>query len=174
MKYMFKELLYLIKLLFNSKFEDKLELVPMNYFPFKGYKYLMWCGKMIYRKDMEDKRKKEWGTSTFKKGYNHETIHLNQAKRSGSWFKYYWQYFIEWLKGGIIMAPVSAAYYTNPFEMEAYANEDKPEYPEGMIIYEDNYSTLEFTKYIIKNGRKKVYKNAGGTLRDWKEYIKHI
>lgn len=174
---MFKELYKLIILLFKSKPRElgkDLEVIPMKYFPFKGYKYLMWCGKMIYRKDMEDKRKEEWNTSSFQKSLNHETIHLNQAKRSGSWIKYYWQYFIEWLKGGIIMAPVSAAYYTNPFEMEAYANEDKPEYPEGMIIYEDNYSTLEFTKYIINDGRKKVYKNAGGTSRDWKEYIKHI
>lgn len=27
---------------------------------------------------------------------------------------------------------------------------------------------------IYNNGRKKVYKNAGSTPRDWKEYIKHI
>ena len=173
---MVRELCILIKLLFKTKPIDNsnLELVEMKYFPFKGYKYLMWCGKMIYRKDNEEKIKKEFNTISFKESLNHETIHLNQAKKAGSWIKYYWQYFIEWLKGGIIIAPVSAAYYTNPFEMEAYANEDKPEYPEGMIIYEDNYSTLEFTKYIIKNGRKKVYKNAGGTPRDWKEYIKHI
>jgi hypothetical protein len=173
---MIKELFTFIKLLFKTspKSIENVELLGMKHFPFKGYKYLMWCGKIIYRKDMEDKRKKEWGTSAFKKDFNHETIHLNQAKRSGSWIKYYWQYFIEWLKGNPIIAPASSAYYTNPFEMEAYANEDKPEYPEGMIIYEDNYSTLEFTKYIIKNGRKKVYKNAGGTPRDWKEYIKHI
>jgi hypothetical protein len=174
--FMIKELFTFIKLLFKTSpiNTERVELMGMNHFPFKGYKYLMWCGKMIYRNDMGEKRKKEWKTPAFKKDLNHETIHLNQAKRSGSWLKYYWQYFIEWVKGGIIMAPVSAAYYTNPFEMEAYANEDKPEYPEGMIIYEDNYSTLEFTKYIIKNGRKKVYKNAGGTLRDWKEYIKSI
>lgn len=173
---MIRDLYTLVRILFKSKPTDikEVKLLGMDNIPFKGYKYLMWCGKMIYRKDMEEKRKKEWKTPAFKRDLNHETIHLNQAKRSGSWVKYYWQYFIEWVKGGIIMAPVSAAYYTNPFEMEAYANEDKPEYPEGMIIYEDNYSTSEFTKYIIKNGRKKVYKNAGGTPRDWKEYIKHI
>lgn len=164
---MLKELWILIKMLFASNPKDISGVVvkDMKHFPFKGYKAMSWCGYIIHR----------IGTSVIdNKTITHETIHLNQAKRSGSWFKYYWQYFIEWLKGGIIMAPVSAAYYTNPFEMEAYANEDKPEYPEGMIIYEDNYSTLEFTKYIIKNGRKKVYKNAGYTPRDWKEYIKHI
>lgn len=173
---MLKELCVLINLLFKTNPTDikEIELLGMNNFPFKGYKYLMWCGKMIYRKDMEEKRKKEWKTTTFLVSKTHETIHLNQAKRSGSWIKYYWQYLMEWLKGNPIIAPASSAYYTNPFEMEAYANENKPEYPEGMVIYEDNYSTLEFTKYIIKNDRKKVYKNAGGISRDWKEYIKHI
>ena len=173
---MLKEFWILIKLLFKTNPTNikEVELFEMKNFPFKGYKYLMWCGKMVYRKDMEEKIKKELNTPSFNKSLTHETINLNQAKKSGSWIKYYWQYLIEWLKGNPIIAPASSAYYTNPFEMEAYANEDKPEYPEGMIIYEDNYSTLEFTKYIIKNGRKKVYKNAGGTSRDWKEYIKHI
>ena len=171
---MIKEICLLIHMLFRTKPTDvgNLELIGMNYFPFKGYKYLMWCGKMIYRKDMEDKRKEEWTTSYFQKSLNHETIHLNQAKKAGSWVKYYWQYFIEWVKGGIIMAPVSSAYYTNPFEMEAYANEDNFEYPEGMIIYEDNYSSGSFGKYIIKNGRKELYKEV--SKENWKEYIKNI
>lgn len=173
---MLKELWILIKMLFDSNpcDIDNISLMGMNHFPFSGYKYMMWCGKMIYRNDTLEKRQKEWKTKSFKVSKNHETIHLNQAKRSGSWIKYYWQYLIEWLKGNPIIYPASSAYYTNPFEMEAYANEDKSEYPEGMIIYEDNYSTSEFTKYIIKNGRKKIYKNVGGTSRDWKEYIKHI
>lgn len=173
---MFKELWQLIKLLFQTKPSEikEVELLGMNNIPFKGYKYLMWCGKIIYRKDMEYKRKEEWKTSSFRIDLNHETIHLNQAKKSGSWIKYYWQYFKEWIKGGVIMAPVSAAYYTNPFEMQAYANEDNLEYPEGMIIYVDNYSDGEFNKYIIKNNRKTVYKNAGSTSRDWKKYIKTL
>lgn len=57
---MFKELWTLIKLLFNSnpKNIEKVELLGMNNFPFKGYKYMMWCGKMIYRNGMIEKRKK--------------------------------------------------------------------------------------------------------------------
>ena len=165
---MIKELLILIKLLFNNNpryIKGGIEIKDMKHFPFKGYKAMSWCGYIIHR----------IGTSNIdNKTITHETIHLNQAKRSGSWIKYYWQYFIEWLKGNPIIAPASSAYYTNPFEMEAYANEDKPEYPEEMIIYNDNYSTSEFTKYIIKNSRKKVYKNAGGTPRDWKKYIKTL
>nr|DAP18904.1 MAG TPA: hypothetical protein [Crassvirales sp.] len=135
----------------------------MKHFPFKGYKAMSWCGYIIHRigtSDMDNKT------------VTHGTIHLDQAEKSGSWIEYYWQHLIEWLKG--IVNPASSAYYTNPFEMQAYANEDKPEYPEGMIIYEDNYSDNEFNRYIIRNGRKKIYKNAGGTPRDWKEYVKHI
>lgn len=173
---MLKEVWKLIKLLFSSNPMDisEVELLCMDNIPFKGYKYLMWCGKMIYRNDMIERIQDEWETSSFEVDKNHETIHLNQAKRSGSWIRYYWQYFKEWLKGGIIIAPASSAYYTNPFEMEAYANEENLEYPEGMILYEDNYSTGEFGKYIIKNGRKKLYKQAGGTVEKWKKYIKTL
>lgn len=171
---MIRELFILICILFKTKPKDinNLELIGMNYIPFKGYKYLMWCGKMIYRNDSLEERKKEWDTKTFLISKNHETIHLNQAKKAGSWIKYYWQYFIEWIKGGIIMAPVSASYYTNPFEMEAYANEDNFDYPEGMILYEDNYSSGSFGKYIIKNRRKELYKEVG--KENWKEYIKTL
>lgn len=173
---MIKDILKLIKLLMSSTPKDikKVELLGMDNIPFKGYSYIMWCGKIIYRNDTKHKREKEWANPAFQVTLNHETIHLNQAKKSGSWIKYYWQYFIEWLKGNPIISPAISAYYTNPFEMEAYANENKLEYPEGMIIYEDNYSTLEFNKYIINSNRKKVYNNAGGTPRDWKDYIKHI
>ena len=78
-----KELIILIKLLFKSKPADikEVELLGMNNFPFKGYKYLMWCGKVIYRNDMIEKRKKEWETPSFLISKNHETIHLNQAKK---------------------------------------------------------------------------------------------
>ena len=34
------------------------ELMPMKHFPFKGYKYMMWCGRIIYRKENEEKVKK--------------------------------------------------------------------------------------------------------------------
>lgn len=171
---MFRELWQLIKLLFQTKPSEvnEVELLEMKYFPFKGYKYLMWCGKMIYRNDMIEKRKKEWKTLTFLTSKVHETIHLNQAKRSGSWAKYYWQYFKEWIKGGIIMAPVSSAYYTNPFEMEAFANERFSSYPREMTIDKDNYSVEAFTRYIIKKGRKKLYKSLGKT--GWKKYIKTL
>lgn len=160
---MIKELLILIKLLFKSNPRDikgSVEVLDMKHFPFKGYKAMSWCGYIIHR----------IGTGDIdNKTIIHETIHLNQAKRSGSWVKYYWQYFIEWLKGNPIIAPVSSAYYTNPFEMEAFANEKFSSYPIEMTLDKDNYSEEAFTRYIIKKGRKKLYKSLGKT--EWKKYI---
>ena len=157
---MFKELWALIRLLFKSNpidIKGSVEVLDMKHFPFKGYKAMSWCGYIIHR----------IGTSDIdNKTIAHETIHLNQAKRSGSWIKYYWQYFIEWLKGNPIIAPASSAYYTNPFEMEAYANQHNKEYI-------DNYHGQFLHCYVIKD-RKKTYKLKGGTPRTWKVYLKTI
>jgi hypothetical protein len=58
--------------------------------------------------------------------------------------------------------------------MEAYANEEKFDYPEGMVVCSDNYSEGICEKYVIKNGRKVTYEEVGGTPRAWKEYIKTL
>ena len=165
---MLKELFILIKMLFGKKPCDieNVCLMNMKHFPFKGYAYLMWCGKMIYRDDMYDRRQKEWPTDKFKVSKNHEQIHLMQAKMCGSWVKYYWRYFIEWLKGNPIIAPASSAYYTIPYECEAYANEEN-------MNYCKNYDGSNLQKYTFK-GRKKLYKKVGGTSKDWKAYVKTL
>ena len=127
---MLKELLTLIKLLFKNNPKDikgSVEVLDVKYFLFKGYKAMSWCGYIIHRIDTSD---------IDNKTITHETIHLNQAKRSGSWIKYYWQYFIEWLKGNPITTPISSAYYTNQFEMESYINKDNFDYPKEIILYE--------------------------------------
>ena len=165
---MIKELWTLAKMLFATKPSEieEVKLMGMNHIPFKGYAYTMWCGKMIYRNDMYDIRRKEWISKEYKVKKTHETIHLMQAKQYGSWAKYYWKYFCEWLKGGIIMAPVSAAYRTIPFEVEAKANEDNPNYPK-------NYTGEHLPTYTFKN-RKKMYKEVGGTKETWYSYVKTL
>lgn len=165
---MIKELWILVKMLFGRrkpKDIEKVSLMGMNHFPFRGYKYLMWCGKMIYRNDMYDRRQKEWPTDSFQISQNHEQIHLMQAKVAGSWLKYYWRYFCEWLKGNPIIAPASSAYYTIPYEVEAYANEEKPEYAK-------NYDGSNLGKYTLTR-RKKLYKKVGGTSL-WRKYVKSL
>lgn len=163
---MIKELWILIKMLFGKKPKDieRVSLMGMNHFPFKGYKYLMWCGKMIYRNDMYDRRQKEWPTEAYEISKNHEQIHLAQAKLCGSWKKYYWRYFVEWLKGNPIINPASSAYMTIPYEVEAYANQNK----EG---YWKHYDGNNLPKYTLSN-RKKLYREIG--RENWFNYIKNL
>ena len=164
-----KELWQMVKMLFSSKPNDsnELKLLAMQCFPFQGYKYMMWCGKMIYRLDKKDSIMASIGTDTYIKDVTHETIHLKQAQVKGrnSWLRYYLIYVWEWIKGNPITNPARSAYYTIPFEMEAYANEEDPNYPL-------NYNGKYLHCYNIKN-RKKTYRKYGNS-RAWKEYIKNI
>lgn len=109
---MIKEIWILARMLFKNNPCDvsEVKLLGTNHIPFKGYAYIMWCGNMIYRNDMFEKRQKEWMTVKFEIQKRHETIHLLQAKSCGSWVKYYWKYLCEWIKGNPIMAPASSAY----------------------------------------------------------------
>lgn len=96
------ELFYLIKLLFTKQ-TNQLEIITMKHFPFKGYKAMSWCGKIITREYVLDEIT-----------INHEIIHLEQALRYNSWIKYYLVYLWECIKHG---------YRNNKFEIEAYQNE---------------------------------------------------
>lgn len=161
------ELIQLIKMLFSSKPSDfnEPQMLEMKHFPFSGYKYMMWCGRMIYRSSKRDRILSEIGTESHKRSITHETIHLKQAQICGTWIKFYWKYFCEWIKGNPIIHPASGAYYTIPFEMEAYANEDNPDYAK-------EYTGESLHCYKIKN-RKKTYKQHSGKQR-WKEFLKTI
>ena len=151
---MIKELWFLIKLLFTP-ITDKLELVSLKHFPFKGYLFMMWCGKMIYRKDNETKVLDHLRTQKGLRSIRHETIHLMQAKDIGSWIKFYLIYVWEWIKGNPLLHPAQSAYYTIPFEVQAYALEDTPE------RYTNNLAP-----YTI-NGRKKFYKQHRNNFREF-------
>ena len=53
----FKEIWTFVRLLFvNIDNVDKVEPLAMTHFPFKGYKYIMWCGKVIYRDSLSQNR----------------------------------------------------------------------------------------------------------------------
>ena len=125
----------------------------MKYFPFQGYSAMSWCGKVITRKD-----------NVSDKILNHERMHLEQAlelaksEKTNTWLTYYWQYLKYWIKGN----PFSeSAYYTIPFEMEAYGNE-----------HDFNYKVTanSWKKYEIEN-RKETYKK----YRDnWRNFCKNL
>lgn len=148
---MWKELWYLIKLLFSDLTNQDAEIVQMKHFPFEGYLAMSWCGKIITRKP--DKIKAI--------DINHERIHLEQALFMGSWISYYWKYLISWIKGNPCTHPASAAYYTIPFEMEAYGNQHNFDYK----VTKDSWK-----KYNIDN-RKKTYKN---NRDNWIDYCKNL
>ena len=163
---MIKELWTLAKMLFVSRPSEieEVKLMGMEHFPFKGYAYMMWCGKMVYRNDTYDTRRKEWITKKYKVSKNHETIHLMQAKQCGSWAKYYLSYLWEWLKPGF-MAPLKANYYTLKYEAEAYANEENFDYPK--LYYGSNLGKYTFAS------RKKLFKKYG-SVQMWKAYLKTL
>lgn len=145
---MIKELIYLIKLLF-TKVSNSLEIVRLKHFPFKNYVAMMWCGKLITRESEIPYVVK-----------NHELIHLKQAQAKGSWFKYYLSYIWEYIKH---LPFPDIAYFTNPYEMEAYANERN---------YIQNYDPKNIERYKIKHVKKK-YKSYSD-VRDWFNYIRTL
>lgn len=149
---MIKELWLLACMLFHRTKDCEVKVLMFKYFPF-GYPTMMWCGKLIVKHE----RYMNPSTATLR----HETIHLKQAKMYSHWYKYYLRYVWEWLKGNPIISPVHSAYYTIPFEVEAYANEYK-------IQYNPTVETLK--KYTLKN-RKKIYKENSNR---WKQYCKSI
>lgn len=152
---MFKELWYLIKLLF-SPLTDQIELVEMKYFPFNGVSAMSWCGKIITRKPLVSQ-----------KVFNHERIHLEQAlklvenDKQKTQLKYYWQYLKYWIKGNPLIASFNAAYYTIPFEMEAYGNEHNLDY---------KVTPNSWKRYELSD-REKTYKS--NKLR-WKKFCRSI
>lgn len=140
----------LAKMLFHRTSEQKkLELVVTKHFPFKGYKCMMWCGRIVARKYIEV-------SETTKR---HERIHLRQAKLYSHWWKYYLRYVWEWLKGNPLTHPSQSAYYTIPFEMEAYGNEHK-------LVYIPTKDSVK--RYTIKN-RKATYREH---RKNWRVYCK--
>lgn len=144
---MIKELIYLIKLLF-TKIPNKLQVVKLRHFPFKGYSAMMWCGKLITKQ-----------TPSYIV-MNHERIHLRQAKIKDSWFKYYFSYLWEYIKH---LPVFDIAYHTNPYEMEAYANEKN-------YYYEPSKNSTN--RYRIKGIRKKYLSFTD--YRKWYKYLQSI
>lgn len=144
----------LIGMLFSKADVNKeIKVITTKYFPFEGYSYMMWCGSIITRK-VDPKISQ----STF----NHESGHLIQASFYKWWIKYYIVYLWEWIKGNPIIAPASSAYYTIPFEIQAYANEHDAN-------YDYNRNDLK-NKYTLKN-RKRLYKMY---RFEWKQYVKSL
>lgn len=135
----------------------------MDHYPFSGYSAMSWCGYILTKKKESDIKTTTW---------NHENIHLQQAKDKGSWLKYYADYVWEWIKGNPITYPASSAYYTIPYEMEAYANEDKSDYEINTNKYK-----IKIVKRPIERIRKigltilKIYNYGMRWKERWQKVI---
>lgn len=153
----FKETWWLVKQLFTTT-KNK----HMDHYPFSGYSAMSWCGYILTKKKESNIKTTTW---------NHENIHLQQAKNKGSWLKYYTDYVWEWIKGNPITYPASSAYYTIPYEMEAYANEDKSDYYSKGTEQKSYMNTLR--EYMFKNG---MINNIGDkvTSKQIKKAIKSL
>lgn len=150
----FKETWWIVKQLFTKVKADKVEYKRMDHYPFSGYSAMSWCGYLLSRKPESQIKPTTW---------NHENIHLYEAKDKKRWISYYWSYVWEWIKGNPIIYPASSAYYTIPYEMEAYANDDN-------FDYLKTRKPEDLDKYKIKD-RKKTYK---ANKKNWKQYLKTI
>lgn len=150
----FKETWWIVKQLFTKVKADKVEYKHMDHYPFSGYSAMSWCGYLLSRKPESQIKPTTW---------NHENIHLYEAKDKKRWISYYWSYVWEWIKGNPIIYSASSAYYTIPYEMEAYANDDN-------FDYLKTRKPEDLDKYKIKD-RKKTYK---ANKKNWKQYLKTI
>ena len=92
---MIKELWTLAKMLFATKPSEieEVKLMGMEHFPSEGKDYMSWCGHLIYRKGQLAVRRKEWITKEYKLRKQIENGKLCMAKESGSWIKFYWQWY---------------------------------------------------------------------------------
>lgn len=170
---MLKELIILIKLLFNSKpsqvLGKELEVMEMKHFPFGKYTYMSWCGKLIAKKENADKIRAFKNTPSGKEIFTHEYGHAVQAEseHGDNWLRYYLAYFWHWIKHCPWIAPAHACYYFNRYEAEAFANQHNPDY--WKYYHRGNLRS----KYTIKKPRK-LWKSLGGTSAKWKEYIRTL
>ena len=85
----FKETWWIVKQLFTKVKADKVEYKHMDHYPFSGYSAMSWCGYLLSRKPESQIKPTTW---------NHENIHLYEAKDKKRWISYYWSYAWEWIK----------------------------------------------------------------------------
>ena len=169
---MIKELLKLLQLLFKSRPSDvvtmpDLEVIYMKYFPLSGYRYMMWCGKVICRPEEGDVVMRFLSMLAGQRTKTHEFGHVCQAEseHGDNWLRYYASYLWHWIRHNPL-AP--SAYYLNRYEVEAYAQDDNPG-------YWSRYTRENLIgKYNMKNARKIFRQQCNCSVDEWKKYIKTL
>lgn len=134
--------------------DGALEPVTMKHFPFRCYKYMMWCDRLVTRMK---------SLAMTEEDARHEGSHLLQAMFNyEKWYQYYLRYVWEWTKvlfrSGFSLR---TAYKCNPFEMEAVGNES----PTACGIGRNTWK-----RYRIKHPRSAYRRNR----RRWKLFCQEI
>lgn len=137
-----------------------IEIKWNNFIPFKGYLAMTFFGKMWIRnsnKTLWDEYVKEGKDKIVT---HHEMIHVKQAiSTHNSWFRFYLLYIWYWIKGVFSFGGFKFAYKMNPFELEAYANEDVKDY---IDIYSNGATRWKVYKEIPMKQRKKYWRQYWG------------
>lgn len=114
------EALLLLKLMIigPNKPGKCLYILELDHFPVGRFLGMTWFGWLVIRRGRELKYPED------KYLYNHEKIHLDQAREIGSWSKFYYIYLLEWIKAGF-------RYRENPLEKEAFLHQKENYYAGG-------------------------------------------
>ena len=151
---------------------DKIEIKWNNILPFPGYLAMTFFGKMWIRKSNKQKWQNyiKWGKSNIV--LNHELIHVKQSiSTNNSWWKFYLLYIWEWFKANPLFNGFKFAYKMNPFELEAYANENDLDYN---IVNKNGAIQWKQFKTISIKQRKQLWKffkeNKSMTFNDFVNY----
>ena len=129
-----------------SKIADMPAVVNTFWLP-KGYEGLTFFGQILAPTQAQADVFNRVGFSSLK---NHEMIHLRQAQSCGdSWLRFYLLYIWYWLKGLRMNRKMKhAAYLLNPFEMEAYARMDDPDYLKGPATEWRRYAKMSLKERL--------------------------
>ena len=122
----------------------------------KGYTAITLFGRLFTREESSATRLNKKCDAL----KNHEMIHLRQAQDTGnSWYRFYWLYLWYSFKAlWYIRKQRRAAYYLNPFEMEAYCHMYDLDYLEstgGKATEWRKFAKMSLAarlRYIRKNG----------------------
>lgn len=127
------------------------EIKASRFLPPKGYFAITFFGRVLIHRRNFEQWKREQGSVFSRTLINHEWIHVQQAVSvRNSWIAYYLLYLYYFLKSRPLKYGHAAAYYANPFEIEAYMHE-------GDFSYvKDNHGTDEWRRIAQLSVKERI------------------
>lgn len=109
-----------------------IEVKASRFLPPDGYFAITFFGKVLVRRKNMELWERDRASRAGKVMLHHEWIHVQQAVSTcNSWLFFYMAYIWYFLCGKPWKYGVKGAYYANPFELEAYMNDDDLSYASG-------------------------------------------